>query len=416
MEEGDCDFRENKVVAEGLEVAGDEAVVDEHQVFDEMPVGVRQFYFVKVLAHENSNTDAMIKAEETITKMNQDRILIAQKIRDRQMDRDQVIAKLNNQLFHENWDEFDLKCYRDRMNLLHLSLEKLTSVNKACKGKPNNSCLSRGKVNKQELSFLMLHGCKNVADERKLLREVNARQKNDGGATVDEVNSSNGSLLMHLWHWPMDIQIARAVKRNEGIDDNSTEGELWSTSRLKNAIQEEEIYDCSDYMRRRQARFRSKVKKTTKELEKVEKGISSLQKHLIYTNRRKAEAYDTILKLKKLYGEENASHYQYRSLMKKVEVLAKKKDIAALEELSQGQVDKFMQQWNSCLEFRNDYRRRVVPSLYSRDLCVDGRMINNQKSSLVEDARKVTIPEVLSKTRLKWLMKDAEDLSELLSL
>lgn len=66
----------------------------------------------------------------------------------------------------------------------------------------------------------------------------------------------------------------------------------------------QELYDSSDYIRRRQARFRSKAKKTAKELEKVEKDISALQKRLIYTNRRKAEAYDTILKLKKQYGEE----------------------------------------------------------------------------------------------------------------
>jgi len=85
MGEGDCNFGENKVVEEGPEVAGDEAIVDEHQMFDEMPGGVRQFYFAKVLALENSNIDAMIKAEETITKMNQDQILVAQKIRDRQV-------------------------------------------------------------------------------------------------------------------------------------------------------------------------------------------------------------------------------------------------------------------------------------------------------------------------------------------
>lgn len=50
-----------------------------------MPVGVRQFYFVKVKALENSNTDAIIKPEETISKMNQDQSLIAQKIRDRKV-------------------------------------------------------------------------------------------------------------------------------------------------------------------------------------------------------------------------------------------------------------------------------------------------------------------------------------------
>lgn len=417
MGEGDCNFGENKVVEEGPEVAGDEAIVDEHQMFDEMPGGVRQFYFAKVLALENSNIDAMIKAEETITKMNQDQILVAQKIRDRQMDRARVITKLENQRYYENWDEYNLEYYRHRMNVLHLSLHKLTSANKACKGKPNNSCLSGGKVDKQKLSFLMRHGCKNMADERKLLAEVNTRQEMDGDLTADEVDSSIMPLLSGLRRAQIDVQIARALERKEAIGDAPVKGEMWTSSHLKKAILEElqEIYDCSDECRKRQARVRSKIKKTKKEVEKVEKDIRCLQKHLTYTNRRKEEAYDTILKLKKQYGEENASHYQYRSLMKKVEELAKMKDIAALEELCQGQVEKFMQMWNNWPEFRKDYKKRVVPSLCNRELCMDGRMIGNQKLELVEDSRKLVIPESLSKTRLKWLMKDAEDPFELLS-
>lgn len=73
-----------------------------------------------------------------------------------------------------------------------------------------------------------------------------------------------------------------------------------------------------------------------------------------------------------------------------------------------------MQQWNENLDFRNDYRKRVISSLKNRHLGVDGRMITNQKPE-VEDTRKVIKPEALSKTRLKWLMKDLEDPYELLS-
>lgn len=57
---------------------------NEHQVFDEMRVRARQFYFVKPLPLENPHIDAMIKeGEETIEKMNQDQVLLAQKIRKR---------------------------------------------------------------------------------------------------------------------------------------------------------------------------------------------------------------------------------------------------------------------------------------------------------------------------------------------
>lgn len=66
----------------------------------------------------------------------------------------------------------------------------------------------------------------------------------------------------------------------------------------------QEIYDSSEEMRKKQAKVRSKIKKTKKELEKLEKHIRSLQKHLMYTYRKMDEAYDTVLKLKKQYGEE----------------------------------------------------------------------------------------------------------------
>lgn len=88
MVEGDCDFKKKKVMEEGSEFGGDERVsddfVDEHQVFDEMPVRVQQFSLVEILPFENPNTDAMIKkAEEKIEKMNRGRILKTQKLRER---------------------------------------------------------------------------------------------------------------------------------------------------------------------------------------------------------------------------------------------------------------------------------------------------------------------------------------------
>lgn len=41
----------------------------------------------------------------------------------------------------------------------------------------------------QKLSFSMVHGRKSMADERKLLREINASQGKDGGMTLDELHA-----------------------------------------------------------------------------------------------------------------------------------------------------------------------------------------------------------------------------------
>ncbi|XP_038875496.1 proton pump-interactor BIP131-like isoform X2 [Benincasa hispida] len=433
MEEGEFNSREKNMVGEGSEVAGDEEIIDcsddEHQMFDEMPVRVRHFYFVKVLPLENPNLDAMIKkAEEMIDKMNRDQVLLAPKIREKMMDRDTLRSKLS---WVKNYDYYGLtlKWQKERLDILHLSLDKLTFANNAYKGKPVNSCLSSGEVDKQKLSFLMLHGCKNMADERKLLREVNACQGKDGGMTLEELHAPIQRLrqqlsIKYVGRTETDEDARKQailkdikqheVNREKAIANAVVKGKLWNSLVSKESLKEEILKNSSYELRERQRKVNAEIRKVNVELEKVEKDIRSLQKLFTDANRKKDGAYNTILRLKKQYGEENASYYQYRSLMKKVESLAQKKDIAAIQELSQIQVEQFMKQWNDNLDFRNDYKKRVVPSLKNQHLGFDGRMITNQKPA-VEDTRKVIKPEALSKSRLKWLMKDLEDPSELLS-
>lgn len=78
MDGGQIDDREK----DGSEAACDGVVVP--QVVDEIPVRVRKSYFVEVLSVESPNIDAMIKkAEETIERINEDEVLLAQKIRKR---------------------------------------------------------------------------------------------------------------------------------------------------------------------------------------------------------------------------------------------------------------------------------------------------------------------------------------------
>ncbi|KAG6592802.1 Proton pump-interactor 103, partial [Cucurbita argyrosperma subsp. sororia] len=433
MEEGELYCKEKKVREEGSEVAGEVAILDysddERQLFDEMRVRGRHFYFAKVLPIENPKMDAMIKkAEETIEKMNRDQVVMAQKIRERMMDRDALRSKLN-WMNCGNY-ELALKWKRNSLDFLYPSLDKLTFANNAYRGKSVNSCLSVGEVDKQKLCFLMVHGCKNMGDERKLLREVNAMQGKDGGMTLDELRASIQHLqqrlsINYVAHTEIDENagsevILNAEKQHEIIRETAlanavVNGKLWNSLGSKKSIQQQvqELNNRSCELRERQREVNAKVEKVNKEVKMIEKDIRSLQKLFTYANRKKDEAYNNILKLKRQYGEENASYYQYRSLMRKVQVLGKRKDTAAIQELSQTQVEKFMQQWNNNLDFRNDYKKRVIRLLNNRHLGVDGSMITTQKAE-VKDSKKAPKPEALSKARLKWLMKDTEDPSELL--
>ncbi|XP_022155411.1 proton pump-interactor BIP103-like isoform X2 [Momordica charantia] len=350
------------------------------------------------------------------------------------MDSDDVSSKLCRLKYYEyDNGELNLEWHRERWDILHLSLDKLTFANNAYKEKSTNSCLSGGELDKQRLSFLMEHGRKNMADERKLLRKISASQGKDGGTTVEELHAPiqqlREQMCFNYWQYEKTSNdyIAREkailkdikqhkIAREIAIANAVVNGKLWNSLGSQEAIQAElqELDYNSDELREDQIRVNAKIKKVKKELKKVEKDISSLQKCLNDTNRKNAAAYNTILKLKKQYGEENACYYQHHSFMEKVEVLAKKKDIAAVQELAQEQVENFMQKWKNCQDFRNDYKKRVISSLNSRHLDIDGRMITNQKPR-DDDTRKVIKLEALSKTRLKWSMKDAEDPFELVS-
>ncbi|KAE8646760.1 uncharacterized protein LOC105435772 [Cucumis sativus] len=331
MHGGEFDYGVKGVVEEEQKPAGDELIVDYydylHQIFDEMPVPVRQFSFVKVLPLENPEVYAMIKkAEETIGKMNQDQVLLAQKIRKRVMDGDDVRAKLcminyyDNCGISPNWE-------KERLDTLHLSLDKLTFANSAYKEKSINSCLSGGEVDKQKLSFSIVHGRKNMADERNLLREIKASQGKDDGMTVEELYAPIQRLKEQMCYNYRDCAKAaddaarnktilkdikqHQIAREKAIADAVVNGKLWNSLGSQKAIraelQEEHSYEYnSGQVEHNHKKINIKIIKLKKKLEKIEKDISSLQKRLKDTNRKKGAAYSIILKLKKQYEEENA--------------------------------------------------------------------------------------------------------------
>ncbi|RDY13503.1 Proton pump-interactor BIP103, partial [Mucuna pruriens] len=90
----------------------------------------------------------------------------------------------------------------------------------------------------------------------------------------------------------------------------------------------------------------------------------------------------SISKLKKFYDEEfflsklrttyEASAYINANWLKR------KKDVAALDELSRSEVGNFMLEWNSNKAFREDYEKKVLQSLERRQLGRDGRRIETR--------------------------------------
>ncbi|KAK4577582.1 hypothetical protein RGQ29_027917 [Quercus rubra] len=82
-------------------------------------------------------------------------------------------------------------------------------------------------------------------------------------------------------------------------------------------------------------------------------------KRLTVTGHTKDETFKCILQLRKLHDQESSCYYQCRSLLKNARKLAQKKDVAALGELSCGQIDRFMSQWNNSKAFRDEYDHMI---------------------------------------------------------
>ncbi|PON49687.1 LOW QUALITY PROTEIN: Proton pump-interactor, partial [Parasponia andersonii] len=106
----------------------------------------------------------------------------------------------------------------------------------------------------------------------------------------------------------------------------------------------------------------------------------------------------------------NACYYQNRLLLRKGTALASKKDVAALEKLSHIEVEKFMSQWNKSEAFRDDYKKRVSPSLCGQ-LSLDGRMRNpghDEEPHILVTPTIVKRDTAFTRKELKCLMKDVK--------
>lgn len=77
-------------------------------------------------------------------------------------------------------------------------------------------------------------------------------------------------------------------------------------------------------------------------------------------------AFERIKLLRVQRDKGNAAFFQSRAVMKKAIELAACGNFRDLEELAYSEVDKFMSRWNNDKAFRDDYKKRILPSLEER--------------------------------------------------
>ncbi|EXB42553.1 hypothetical protein L484_011324 [Morus notabilis] len=236
-------------------------------------------------------------------------------------------------------------------------------------------------------------------------------------SSEEELNSLIHSLQYRIQHESIPLseekQILREIKQLESTREKVVANAAMRAKIQESMVQKEVLQDQVkliggdlDGVRKEQQTVRAKIKQLEDALKVIDKDISSLQDELTAISEKRDKAREIIQQLRKERDDGNSYFYQSRSVLNRARDLAAKKDIQALEDLSNLEFEKFMSLWSSTKSFRDDYEKRILPSLDSRQLSRDGRMRNPDEKPLVapEDSAPVE-----SETVAKALPKRAKE-------
>ncbi|XP_045802921.1 proton pump-interactor 1-like [Trifolium pratense] len=270
---------------------------------------------------------------------------------------------------------------------LHMILDELNLLNKkSAKGRWFNEELDKDSLNSL---VLQLHGSKSLVEEKKILRNINIQQKDDDSFKSLEVLKKKIRWSYYLKNWQKLLREIEQfqIQCLERVSDNNFEKRNISNyESLKKIIEVEIKVLCDDSLENRNEGLKCgiRIRHAAKELEAKNQELHSLKEILSEKNKKKVEAYQRILELKKLYNEEILHYYQYCSLINKVQQLVEGKDVATLDEMSSSEVGKFMLEWKNNKAFREDYETKVLRSLERRQLSRDGRRRPDKSCTIIK--------------------------------
>ncbi|XP_031249768.1 proton pump-interactor 1-like [Pistacia vera] len=251
------------------------------------------------------------------------------------------------------------------------------------------------------------------------------RPSNNGGrsggicSSEEELNDLIHSLQYHIQHESIPLseekQILREIKQLEGtrekvVANDAVKAKIQESLGQKDVIQDQVKLmgvDLDGVKKERQALL-SKITPLEGKVKALEEDIRALQEDLQTVTEMRDKAFASIQELRKKRDEGNANFYQSRQVLTKARELAVKKDVKALQEFSEAQVEKFMSLWNSNKAVRDDYEKRILPSLDSRQLSRDGRIRNPDEKPLVLVETPAPEPETVTKANVKRAKEDAK--------
>ncbi|KHG29104.1 Uncharacterized protein F383_15123 [Gossypium arboreum] len=219
-------------------------------------------------------------------------------------------------------------------------------------------------------------------------------------ASEEELDFIIHSLQYRIQHESISLseekRILKEIKHLEGTREKVIANAAMRSKIQDSLGQKEDIQDQVKLMgvdlngvRKEQHAVWSKKKQIKDKLDETETKIESLQNELKAVTLKRDKAFENIQELRKQSDQGNSHFYQSRTIVHNAKLLAAQKDIKALEELSIAEVEKFMALWNGNKAFRDDYEKRILPSLDSRLLSRDGRIRNPDEKPLVAPEKPV---------------------------
>lgn len=314
------------------------------------PKQIHSFYFVRYRPYDDPKIKAKIDQASTESeKRTQARLKITDQLKAKRSDRGELISQIralkdDNRQFRTIVDE-KIK----EIEPLQQALGKLRNANNANRG----VCSSEEELNSliHSLQYRIQHESIPLSEEKQILREIKLLE-----GTREKVVANAA----------MRAKLQESMVQKEALQD-----------------QVKLIGGDLDGVRKEQQTLRAKIKQLEDALKVIDKDISVLQDELTAVTEKRDKVRESIQQFRRQREDGNSYFYQSRSVLNKARELAAKKDIQGLEELSNLEVEKFMALWSSTKSFRDDYERRILPSLDSRQMSRDGRMRNPDEKPLL---------------------------------
>ncbi|MCD7466606.1 cyclophilin peptidyl-prolyl cis-trans isomerase Cyp2 [Datura stramonium] len=334
------------------------------------PKQIHSFYIVRYRRAEDQTLKPKYdQAEKELQKMNQARFQIIEKLRAKREERSQLIGQrksvsAENQEF---WTVIEGK--RKEIKPLQDALGKLRGPRKAGREGGSSLCSSEEELDNliKNLQYRIQHESIPLTEEKQILREIKRLE-----GTRGEVKE----------HAALRAQIQDSMGEKETIQKQV----MLISGNLDGVLKEQQA-------------VKAKRKQLDDQLDANTSQINSFNEELKEVTMKRDKAFAHVQELRNQREEGNAPFYQNFALLQKAKLLADKKDVEALKELSLTEVDKFISLWSGSKPFRDDYERRILTSLDIRQLSRDGRMRNpDEKPLVLPQAQTVSQTDIVEKT------------------